>query len=246
MTTPTTNPAPEPSDELREQVAQLWSKLLSTEDAIGDIVRFVARHVATQHAALLAEIDRREAASRGHIVEITALLTERDELRLMGEKVNAIRNSIVGMQGFNFSEHAYPLVAALDAAGFKGLNYAEAKANLGTMIEQRDKAEAERDELLGRLAAFKDQFTSDTSSLNATRAQLAATEALVGKMREDFQVYHCSVMAYGDANQVERVTAYNAALRLTVSDFLPKPAAERTHGDTGPGGAQPADNPFTQ
>lgn len=88
---------------------------------------------------------------------------ERDALRVAMQKVSDIRDSIVGMQGFNFSEHAYPLVAVLDAAGFKGKRYEIARANLGTLIEQRDgaqeamrRAEKERDEaraIAARLAA---------------------------------------------------------------------------------------------
>ena len=69
---------------------------------------------------------------------LAAVEKERDALRTLAEKVNAIRNSIVGMQGFNFSEHAYPLVAALNEAGLVGMPYPEARANLGTIIEQRD------------------------------------------------------------------------------------------------------------
>ena len=56
-------------------------------------------------------------------------------------KVNEIRNSIVGMQGFNFSEHAYPLVAALDDAGVEGLGYPKAMENVGTMLERANAAE---------------------------------------------------------------------------------------------------------
>lgn len=71
---------------------------------------------------------------------------ERDRYHVALTKISAIRDSIVGMQGFNFSEHAYPLVAALDEAGFKGAGYEIARANLGTLIEQRNRAEAERDQ----------------------------------------------------------------------------------------------------
>lgn len=90
--------------------------------------------------------------------EITTLRARVAELEAMGEKVNAIRNSIVGLQCFNFSEHAYPLVAALDEAGFAGTPYPEARANVGTLLERANKAEArvgelerERDEARGNL-----------------------------------------------------------------------------------------------
>lgn len=39
------------------------------------------------------------------------------------EKINAIRNSIIGCQSVNWSAHIYPLVAALEAAGIKGDGY---------------------------------------------------------------------------------------------------------------------------
>jgi ribosomal protein L37E len=83
---------------------------------------------------------------------------ERDALKGMGEKVNAIRNSIIGLQSMNWSEHIYPLVATLNESGFKGLDYPEAKANMGTLLEQRDKAERERDEANGQLDLMRDEF----------------------------------------------------------------------------------------
>jgi hypothetical protein len=61
--------------------------------------------------------------------------------------ISEIRDNIVGMQGFNLSEHAYPLVAILDGLGIKGAGYEIARENLGTLIEQRNKAEAERDQM---------------------------------------------------------------------------------------------------
>lgn len=54
-------------------------------------------------------------ASQALSARITTLEAERDRFKLALDKINGIRNSIIGIQGFNFSEHAYPLVAALDA-----------------------------------------------------------------------------------------------------------------------------------
>jgi len=51
------------------------------------------------------------------------------------EKISDIRDSIVAKQGFHFSNHAYPLVAALDAVGFPGAGYEIASKNFGTLIE---------------------------------------------------------------------------------------------------------------
>lgn len=70
-------------------------------------------------------------------------------------KISAIRDSMVGMQGFNFSEHGYPLVAALDGAGFKGAGYQIARENLGTLIDQRDAAEAARTTAENALAELR-------------------------------------------------------------------------------------------
>lgn len=64
------------------------------------------------------------------------------ELEAFGAKVNAIRNSIVGMHGFSFSKHAYPLVEALDAAGFVGLGYSEERANPATLVARVRELEA--------------------------------------------------------------------------------------------------------
>jgi hypothetical protein len=77
---------------------------------------------------------------------------EVERLRAALTKINGIRNSIVGVQGFNFSEHAYPLVAALNAAGFKGMPYPEARENVGTLIERATKAESEAEKLRHVLA----------------------------------------------------------------------------------------------
>lgn len=65
------------------------------------------------------------------------------ELEAFGRKVSAIRDSIVGAQSFNWSEHAYPLVAALGEAGFEGVGYQIARENLGTLIDRAERAEAQ-------------------------------------------------------------------------------------------------------
>lgn len=58
------------------------------------------------------------------------------------EGVNAIRNSIVGAQTFNWSEHMYPLVSLLNRAGYEGLPYPEAKVNVGTLLDRIAELEA--------------------------------------------------------------------------------------------------------
>ena len=75
------------------------------------------------------------------------LADEVERLRKFGEKVNIIRNSIVGLQTINWSEHIYPLVAVLNEAGFDGEGYPEAKANLGTLLERNERLWADNERL---------------------------------------------------------------------------------------------------
>lgn len=56
-------------------------------------------------------------------------------------KINVIRNSVIGLQALNWSEHVYPLVAALDEAGYEGMEYPEAREYFGTLLERAVKAE---------------------------------------------------------------------------------------------------------
>jgi len=62
-------------------------------------------------------------------------------------KINAIRNSIIGCQTINWSEHIYPLVAALEEAGIEGAGYPASRANVGTMLERTLSAENEAEVL---------------------------------------------------------------------------------------------------
>jgi hypothetical protein len=66
---------------------------------------------------------------------------ERDAKDSALRKINDIRDSIIGLQALNWSEHVYPLVAALDAAGYEGMGYPEARAYYGTLLERAVKAE---------------------------------------------------------------------------------------------------------
>lgn len=57
-------------------------------------------------------------------------------------KINDIRNSIIGLQTVNWSEHVYPLISALNEAEIKGMDYPDAKARFGTMLERTNVAES--------------------------------------------------------------------------------------------------------
>jgi hypothetical protein len=53
------------------------------------------------------------------------------------EKINAIRNSIIGFQKVGWSDHVYPLVAALQEAGIEGAGYDVASANVQKELDIR-------------------------------------------------------------------------------------------------------------
>ena len=60
--------------------------------------------------------------------ERDALRAECERLRGALSKINDIRNDIVGRQSVHFSQHIYPLVAALEEAGIHGAGYEKARA----------------------------------------------------------------------------------------------------------------------
>lgn len=70
-------------------------------------------------------------------------------------KISAIRDLIIGFYRVNCSEHVYPLVAALDAAGFSGRGYDASRNHAGTLIEMANKADAERDAALAEVERLK-------------------------------------------------------------------------------------------
>jgi hypothetical protein len=81
----------------------------------------------------MLELERELASAREEIAR----------LRELAASVNEIRNSIIGLQSFNWSEHVYPLVAALKKAGIDGMSYPGALANFGTMLERTNAAESD-------------------------------------------------------------------------------------------------------
>ncbi|AMU17215.1 hypothetical protein A3203_30885 [Burkholderia cenocepacia] len=106
---------------------------------IGDRLR------VAQFASLLA-VNPSRPKPRAEVTDELAML--RNTLT----SINGIRNSIIGLHKLNWSEHVYPLVAALDAAGFEGMEYPEARAFYGTMLDRCNAAEedAERYRCLRR------------------------------------------------------------------------------------------------
>jgi hypothetical protein len=104
---------------------------------------------------------------------LPALLAERTALREALRKISAIRDSIIGAQAVNWSEHIYPLVAALQKGGFEGLEYAEARKNVGTLLDRI--AELERADAKWReIAADHVDLHHAHEALEIKHAQQAA------------------------------------------------------------------------
>jgi hypothetical protein len=76
------------------------------------------------------------------------------ELEAALNAINDIRNSIIGLQTINWSEHIYPLVEVLDNAGIEGMGYPKAREHFGTSIKRTIAAEAEVARLRAACAAF--------------------------------------------------------------------------------------------
>ena len=126
--------APVATDPRDAEILRLRARLdaLTTEHAAHD--REQAEAIAAQGAARLAAEANRDR-----------LAGEVERLRRALSQINAIRNSIVGFQAINWSEHIYPLVAALDEAGIEGLPYPKARENSGTLLAAVSAAERDRD-----------------------------------------------------------------------------------------------------
>lgn len=82
------------------------------------------------------------------------LRTERDVAQTALTKIDAIRNSIIALQNINWSEHIYPLVAALEEAGIRGAGYPGNREYFGSIIDQCKALRKERDELAAKCAAM--------------------------------------------------------------------------------------------
>ena len=101
-------------------------------------------------------------------------------MRAALQKISEIRDSIIGLQKFNWSEHAHPLVAALDAAGFTGTPYEIAHKNTGTLLEQINTAEAEITHLKAQLS---EQFDSEVNTGHAKFLLEKEVVRLAGMLR---------------------------------------------------------------
>jgi len=135
----------------------LWKLVRQDPDWAASVIDHVR---STMLPELTAERDKWKAACAVRAAEVETQMRgrenaesdlleaqqERDKLRACIQAVSAIRDSIIGAQTVNWSEHVYPLVAALNEAGIEGVPCDVARENLGTLIAQRDAAIARAEE----------------------------------------------------------------------------------------------------
>ncbi len=109
--------------------------------------------VTRVEAARLTEANRELAATECLLTatqaewhaDVERAMERIKELEATLTTISGIRDSLVGFQQFNWSEHACPLVAALDAAGFVGVGHKIAAPNCNTLVNAKLKSDFERD-----------------------------------------------------------------------------------------------------
>lgn len=135
-------------------------------------VKLLVKHLQTsQGAKLIYDLDCEESK----------VLTDAiDGLWASLAKIDAIRNDIIARQSISWSRHIYPLVAALDEAGYPGVGHEEG----------RKKALADDEEIAGlkiRLKAAVDCLSEVLGTEEAAEAPdniWDQAEALVDRERE--------------------------------------------------------------
>lgn len=127
-------------------------------NCISQIRRFALERIREQRKCteqVEAEVNKWRNADPKHpamvilVAEWEAVTHRAEQAEAALTKINDIRNSIVGSSTVNWSEHIYPLVAALNEAGLKGDHFENTKKNFGTLLERAEQAEADRDKERG-------------------------------------------------------------------------------------------------
>lgn len=111
---------------------------------------------------------------------VAPMQQELEQLKDALTKIDEIRNSIIGLQTINWSEHIYPLVAALEKAGIKGREYPANRENFGTMLERTNKAEARVAQLEGLLRKIELLCISSNTDHDIIKKINVITSALSG------------------------------------------------------------------
>jgi hypothetical protein len=75
---------------------------------------------------------------------------EIERLKTALSKIDAIRNSIIGYQTVGWSQHIYPLVSALEEAGYHGEGYEKSRETAKTQVDLINELMAENASLRAR------------------------------------------------------------------------------------------------
>lgn len=103
------------------------------------IVKEAKKKMESSCASLLADMGvKRDRMISTALFQLQSVAScnhgEVSRMRCAMEKINEIRNDIIARQIMGWSAHIYPLVAALDEAGFQGAHYEDARAALEATI----------------------------------------------------------------------------------------------------------------
>ncbi len=105
------------------------------------------------------------------------------KLRTVLKKIHEIRNSIVGLATFNWSEHMYPLVAALGEIGLNAEGYEISRPRFTTMLERTLEAEKEVERLRGAYNTLAFSHSEEVGELEHQKDEaLAEVERFKGLM----------------------------------------------------------------
>ncbi len=102
-----------------------------------------------------------------------------EQYRAALEKISAIRDSIIGFQNVGWSEHIYPLVAALHEAGFDGIGYDKARENVSTLLAMTKAAEDRALTAERLLAEARAEVVAEQYRHGETGLELEAAKALL-------------------------------------------------------------------
>ncbi len=148
------------------------------------------RDLTARIAGLEAERDhhrdglvRVRAEANAATARAAELEAERDKFKVALDKINDIRDSIVGLAQIGWSEHIYPLVSALDEACIKGMPYKEARPHFTGILDRAIKAEDRAAELEAALRALVESHEFCDGSDDGIMCRAFATR------EEDGRVY---------------------------------------------------------
>ena len=158
-----------------------WLKTTSEKHANGDPR---AQAIVDLASEVQASRDRL-AASEKEVERLKAALTKIDE----------IRNSIVGYQSINWSAHIYPLVEALEEAGYEGLGHEKASELARTQLQRIAALEQRVSELTAEVQARNSTVDAQAVQLGKLRADLAECEGLL-RQAQRFAVSPEEIKAY--------------------------------------------------